>query len=158
MTEKWSCPSLGFYKSISEFPAISHKHICERKPEVLVTFEAGHIVAKKFVKGKPQYMVKWFNFCASENTWERKDHLLLALVEAFENPERKKERTQKKVSRPIECLRIVFRKSYHAFPSKYIICIVAGETKTASLEATKPNKVNTIFSFMLLMRSSYTHN
>ena len=32
-------------------------------------------------------MVKWFNFSASENTWEPKDHLLLDLVEAFENPD-----------------------------------------------------------------------
>ena len=54
MAEKRPRPSLGFYKSISEFPAISRKRICERKPEVLGTFEAERIVAKKFVKGKPQ--------------------------------------------------------------------------------------------------------
>ncbi|CAH3025964.1 unnamed protein product, partial [Porites evermanni] len=65
-------PSLGFYKCISEFPAISRKRICERKPEVLGTLEAERIVAKNFVKGKPQYMVKWFHFY---------------LVEAFENPD-----------------------------------------------------------------------
>ena len=87
MAEKRPRPSLGFYKCISEFPAISRKRICERKPEVLGTFEAERIVAKKFVKGEPQYMVKWFNFCASENTWEPKDHLPLDLVEAFENPD-----------------------------------------------------------------------
>ena len=87
MAEKRPRPSLGFYKCISEFPAISRKRICERKPEVLGTFEAERIVAKKFVKRKAQYMVKWFNFCASENTWEPKDHLPLDLVEAFENPD-----------------------------------------------------------------------
>ena len=87
MAVKRPRPSLGFYKCISEFPAISRKRICERKPEVLGTFEAERIVVKKFVKGEPQYMVKRFNFCASENTWEPKDHLLLDLVEAFENPD-----------------------------------------------------------------------
>ena len=66
MAEKRPRPSLGFYKCISEFPAISRKRICERKPEVLGTFEAERIVAKNFVKGKPQYMVKWFHFCASD--------------------------------------------------------------------------------------------
>ena len=87
MAEKRPRPSLGFYQCISEFPAISRKRICERKPEVLGTFEAERIVAKKFVKGEPQYMVKWCNFCAGENTWEPKDHLPLDLVEAFENPD-----------------------------------------------------------------------
>ena len=57
MAEKWTRPSLVFYKCISEFPAISRKRICERKPEVLGTFEAERIVAKNFVKGKPQYVV-----------------------------------------------------------------------------------------------------
>ena len=84
MAEKWPRPSLGFYKCISEFPAISRKRICERKPEVLGTFEAERIVAKNFVKGKPQYMVKWFHFCASDWTLA---HLPLDLVEAFENPD-----------------------------------------------------------------------
>ena len=87
MAEKRPHPSRGFYTCIREFPAISRKRICERKPELLGTFEAERIVAKKFVKGEPQYMVKWFNFCASENTWEPKDHLPLDLVEAFENPD-----------------------------------------------------------------------
>ena len=78
MAEKRPRPSLVFYKCISEFPA---------KPEDLGAFEAERIVAKKFVKGKPQYMVKWFNLCAGENTWEAKDDLPLDLVEAFENPD-----------------------------------------------------------------------
>ena len=78
MAEKRPRTSLVFYKCISEFPA---------KPEVLGAFEAERIVAKKFVKGKPQYMVKWFNLCASKKTWEPKDDLPLDLVEAFENPD-----------------------------------------------------------------------
>ena len=56
MAEKRPHPSRGFYTCIREFPAISRKRICERKPELLGTFEAERIVAKKFVKGKPQYM------------------------------------------------------------------------------------------------------
>ena len=56
MAEKRPHPSRGFYTCIREFPAISRKRICERKPELLGTFEAECIVAKKFVKGKPQYM------------------------------------------------------------------------------------------------------
>ena len=56
MAEKQPHPSRGFYRCIREFPAISRKRICERKPELLGTFEAERIVAKKFVKGKPQYM------------------------------------------------------------------------------------------------------
>ena len=56
MAKKRPYPSREFYKCIREFPAISRKRICERKPELLGTFEAGRIVAKKFVKGKPQYM------------------------------------------------------------------------------------------------------
>ena len=87
MSEKRARPSVGFYKCISEFTAISRKHIFERKPEVLGTFEPERLVAKKFVRGKPQYIVKWFNFCASENIWKPKDHLPLDLVEAFENPD-----------------------------------------------------------------------
>ena len=100
MAEKRPRLSLGFYKCISEFPAISCKRNCEREPEVLGTqFEAERIVAKKFVKGKPQYMVKWFNFCASENTWEQKDHLPLDLVEAFENPDPDPVRVEKAIER-----------------------------------------------------------
>ena len=33
------------------------------------------------------FMVKWKNFCACENTWEAKVHLLSELIEVFENPE-----------------------------------------------------------------------
>ena len=87
MAEKRARPSVGFYKCIREFTAISRKRIFERKHEVLGTFEAERLVAKKFVRGKPQYMVKWSNFCASENTWKPKDHLPLDLVETFENPD-----------------------------------------------------------------------
>ena len=56
IAEKRPHPSRGFYKGSSEFPAISCKRICERKPELIGTFEAERIVAKRFVKGKPQYM------------------------------------------------------------------------------------------------------
>ena len=56
MAKKRPYPSREFYKCIREFPAISRKRICERKPELLGTFEAERIVAKKFVKGKPRYM------------------------------------------------------------------------------------------------------
>ena len=56
MAKKRPYPSRGFYTCIREFPAISRKRICERKPELLGTFEAERIVAKKFVKGNPQYM------------------------------------------------------------------------------------------------------
>ena len=56
MAEKRPHPSREFYKCNREFPAISRKRICERKPELLGTFEAERIVAKTFVKGKPQYM------------------------------------------------------------------------------------------------------
>ena len=32
-------------------------------------------------------MVKWYGYCASQSTWEPKDHLPADLVEAFENPD-----------------------------------------------------------------------
>ena len=52
MAEKRPHPSGGFYTCMREFAAISRKRSCERKPELLGTFEAERIVAKKFVKGK----------------------------------------------------------------------------------------------------------
>lgn len=33
------------------------------------------------------FMVNWKHFCACENTWEPKAHLLSELTEAFKNPE-----------------------------------------------------------------------
>ena len=57
--EKRSRPPQGFYKSI-ETPLIPRcRKVCERKPEVLSTFEAERIMAKKIVNGRPYYMVKW---------------------------------------------------------------------------------------------------
>ena len=70
--EKRSRQRQGFYKSI-ETPSIPRGRKCERKPEVLGTFEAERI------------MVKWHGYCASQNSWEPKDHLPADLVEAFEN-------------------------------------------------------------------------
>ena len=84
---KRSRPPQGFYKSI-ETPSIPRgRKVCERKPEVLGTYEAERIMAKKFLNGRPFYMVKWHGYCASQNTWEPKDHLPADLVEAFENPD-----------------------------------------------------------------------
>lgn len=84
--EKRSRPPQGFYKSI-ETPSIPRGRKCERKPEVLGTFEAERIMAKKILNGRPCYMVKWYGYCASQNTWEPKDHLPADLVAAFENPD-----------------------------------------------------------------------
>ena len=84
--EKRSRPRQGFYKSI-ETPSIPCGRKCERKPEVLGTFKAERIMAKKILNGRPYYMVKWHGYCASQNTWEPKDHLLADLVEAFKNPD-----------------------------------------------------------------------
>ena len=84
--EKRSRPPQGFYKSI-ETPSIPRRRKCESKPEVLGTFEAERIMAKKILNSRPYYMVKWHGYCASQNTWEPKDHLPADLVEAFENPD-----------------------------------------------------------------------
>ena len=83
---KRSRPPQGFYKSI-ETPSISRGRKCGRKPEVLGTFEAERIMAKKILNGRPYYMVKWHGYCASQNTWEPKGHLPTDLVEAFKNPD-----------------------------------------------------------------------
>ena len=84
--EKRSRPRQGFYKSI-ETPSILRGRKCERKPEVLGTFEAERIMAKKILNGRPYFMVKWHGYCANQNTWKPKDHLPADLVEAFENPD-----------------------------------------------------------------------
>ena len=60
---------------VKDFTSPLRRLRCERKPEVLGTFEAERI------------MVKWHGYCASQNTWEPKDHLPADLVEAFENPD-----------------------------------------------------------------------
>ena len=87
-------------------------------------------------------MAQWQGYCPSENTWESKAHLPSELIEEFENPDpgpiRVEEangnrcrivqltfrmllsnspsfyRDGKKVSRPVERLRVVFRKRYIA--------------------------------------------
>ena len=86
--EKRSRPPQGFYKSI-ETPSIPRAglKVCERNPEVLGTFQAECIMAKKIPNGRSCHMVKWYGYCASENTWEPKDHLPADLVEAFESPD-----------------------------------------------------------------------
>ena len=37
-------------------------------------------MAKNILNGKPYYIVKWYGYCASQNTWEPKDHLPADLV------------------------------------------------------------------------------
>ena len=87
MSKRSRHPS-GFYASLlrdDRDQRYDLKYRPKVKPAVMGIYQVERIVAKRLVGSKPEFFIKWKNYCPSENTWEPAEHLPQELITAFES-------------------------------------------------------------------------
>lgn len=64
----------GFYKSVVDYPTKVPRRSAVQ-PTLNGTFDVERIIAKKSIKGKVHFYVKWKGWPVEQNTWEPSQHI-----------------------------------------------------------------------------------